>query len=234
MLGLSITAIGLRPIEECKRIFQTLQKPMQLEFLELAIGSPCPVDFEYPSVPLILHDSCLYENNIRKRLDLFRPQTWNIYAEFIASHDVRAVSLHAPLKQKGTQLQLETALSKLQTTLQVPVYVEVMPSCEYWCSSRESLVNFPLLLDVSHILIWHQGDRQKTQQTCLSLIDSQQVGAIHLSNNQGKADTHDLIPEHIWFQEKIPSWKSKYLVTFESLPAKYSAYERLDKQRFRY
>jgi hypothetical protein len=118
--------------------------------------------------------------------------------------------------------------------LQVPVYVEVMPSCEYWCSSRETLVEFPLLLDVSHVLIWHQGDRQKTQQTCLSLIDSQQVGAIHLSENQGQADTHDLIPEHIWFQDAIASWKSKYLVTFESLPAKYSVYERLDKQRFRY
>jgi hypothetical protein len=80
-------------------------------------------------------------------------------------------------------LQLETALSKLQTTLQVPVYVEVMPSCEYWCSSQETLVDFPLLLDVSHILIWHQGDypsgtlrdRKKTQQTCLSLINSQLV-----------------------------------------------------------
>ncbi|MGL5076508.1 MAG: hypothetical protein ACRDBG_11890 [Waterburya sp.] len=233
MLGLSITAIGLRPLEECKRIFQTLQKPMQLEFLELAIGSPCHVDFDYPPVPLILHDSCLYENRIRQKLDPFRPQTWNIYTKFIASHDVRAVSLHAPLKRESTQLQLETALSKLQTTLQVPVYVEVMPSSEYWCSSRESLVDFPLLLDVSHILIWHQGDRKKTQQTCLSLIDSQQVGAIHLSENQGKADTHDLIPEHIWFQNAIASWKSKYLVTFESLPAKYSAYERLDKQRFR-
>jgi hypothetical protein len=215
MLGLSITAIGLRPIEECKRIFQILQQPMQLEFLELAIGSPCPVDFEYPSVPLILHDSCLYENNIRKRLDIFRPQTWKPYAKFIANNDVRAV------------------LSKLQTTLQVPVYVEVMPSFEYWCSSLETLVNFPLLLDVSHVLIWHQGDSQQTQQTCLSLINSQQVGAIHLSHNQGKADTHDLIPEHIWFQDAIALWKSKYLVTYESLPIKYSAYERLDKCRLR-
>lgn len=233
MLGLSITAIGLRPIEECKRIFETLQKPMQLEFLELAIGSPCPMDFEYPSVPLILHDSCLYENNIRNKLDIFRPQTWKPYAKFIANHDVCAVSLHAPLKKEGTQLQLEIALSKLQTTLQVPVYVEVMPSYEYWCSSRESLVDFPLLLDVSHVLIWHQGNRQQTQQTCLSLINSQQVGAIHLSHNQGKADTHDLIPEHIWFQNAIAFWKSKYLVTYESLPIKYSAYERLDKRRWR-
>jgi hypothetical protein len=67
----------------------------------------------------------------------------------------------------------------------------------------------------------------------LSLFASQQVGAIHLSDNRGKADTQDLIPENIWFKEAIALWKTQYIVTYESLPTKYSAYERLDKRRFR-
>jgi hypothetical protein len=67
----------------------------------------------------------------------------------------------------------------------------------------------------------------------LSLLDSQQVGAIHLSDNRGKADTHDLIPENVWFKKAIALWKSRYLVTYESLAIEYSKYGRLDKHRFR-
>ena len=59
MLGLSITAIGLRPFAECVDIFQKLQEPLQLDFLELAIGSNCCTDFDYSGITLILHDPCL-------------------------------------------------------------------------------------------------------------------------------------------------------------------------------
>ena len=78
MLGLSITAIGLRPFRECLSIFKKLQQPMQLDFLELAIGSSCSTDFDYSGIPLILHDSCLYEDGIRKRLNLLHPKTLKV------------------------------------------------------------------------------------------------------------------------------------------------------------
>lgn len=231
MLGLSITAIGMRSIAHCLEIFQTLQTPMKLEYLELAIGSPCAVETAYPQVPLVLHDVCLYQNDRRLRLSLLQPKTWQPYAAFIATHDVRAVSLHPPLQRECTRRELETALTHLQKTLTVPVHVEVMPSMEYWCSSLETLVEHPLLLDVSHVLIWFQGDRTLTEQTCRSLLATKSVGAIHLSHNNGQADAHDLIPVDSWFSDAIAQWSNDYLVTFESLPVRYSTYERLDKRR---
>lgn len=230
MLGLSITAIGMRSITQCLEIFQTLQTPMKLEYLELAIGSPCSVETEYPPVPLVLHDSCLYQNNRRLRLSLLHPKTWQPYAAFIATHDVQAVSLHPPLQRDCTRQQLEIALTQLQKTLAVPVYVEVMPAPEYWCSSMETLAEHPLLLDVSHVLIWFQGNHPLTEQACRSLLAAKSVGAIHLSHNSGQADTHDLIPGDSWFNRAITQWSHDYLVTFESLPVRHSIYERLDKR----
>ncbi len=233
MLGLSITAIGLRSLPDCFTIFDQLRQPLQLDFLELAIGSHCDTDSDYPNVPLILHDSCLYRNGFRCRLMLNQPRSWKPYAEFAATHNVTALSLHAPLRKDYDRLQLEDALKAIEQTVQVPVYVEVMPSPEYWCSSVDTLVDHSLLLDVSHVLIWHQGDQQRTEQTCLELINVDRVKAIHLSHNNGRADAHDLIPTDTWFAPYLSDWKKNYLVTYESLPEAQAAYERLDKHRHR-
>lgn len=230
MLGLSITAIGMRSIDQCLEIFRTLREPMQLEYLELAIGSPCGVEVDYGDTPLILHDSCLYQERMRLRLSPLAPKTWQPYAAFIAAHDVRAVTIHPPLQRDCSRLQLETGLVQMERTLQVPVFVEVMPSAEYWCSSCSTLVDHPLLVDVSHVLIWHGGDALQTQETCLSLLNDRLVGAIHLSHNNGQADAHDLIPESVWFGDRIPTWSTNYFVTYESLPEAQAAYERLDKR----
>ena len=119
----------------------------------------------------------------------------------------------------------------MRKVLQVPVYLEVMPADEYWCSSLETLIDFPLLLNVSHINIWHHGDRNIVQDTCLNLLNSFAVETIHSSHNRGNADTHDLIPDNIWFKDYIEIWSDRYLVTYESQPVKYAAYERLDKCR---
>ena len=231
MLGLSITAIGLRPIQDCLAIFDQLQQPMQLEFLELAIGSHCATELTYPNVPLILHDSCLYHQGYRRRLLLNQPRSWAIYTEFVATHPVAALSLHAPLQRDCSRTELEKSLKSLEQTLQIPVFVEVMPSPEYWCSSPETLVEHPLLLDISHVLIWHQGNQAQTQATCQQLLQTVAVGALHLSHNNGKADAHDLIPANVWFAPYITDWSKRYLVTYESLPEMRSAYERLDKKR---
>ncbi len=89
-----------------------------------------------------------------------------------------------------SQKDLETAMTKMQATLKVPVYLEVMPSAEYLCSSDLTLVDFPLLLDVSHVNIWHRGNSKATQETCLNLLNSFSVGAIHLSHNQGHSRSY--------------------------------------------
>lgn len=231
MKGLSITAIGLRSLPDCLDIFHTLKPSLELDYLELAIGSKCEINSDYPDIPLILHDSCLYDRYFRYKLNPLQPRTWQVYAEFIANHNVLAVSLHPPLKRYCTQKELEAAMNQMQEVLQVPVYLEVMPSSEYWCSSQQTLIDFPLLLDVSHINIWHQGDEITTQETCLNLLNSCTVGAIHLSHNQGRVDSHDLIPNNIWFNAYLAPWNDNYLITYESLPIDYAIYERLDKCR---
>ena len=174
-----------------------------------------------------------YEDGVRKRLNLLRPKSWNVYAEFAAKNDVRAFSLHPPRRNDCSLKELETALLQLEKFIKIPVYIEVMPTEDYWCSSMKTLVNHPLLIDVSHIFIWYVGDINLTQQTCLKLLNSYQVGEIHLSHNKGKADTHDLIPSDVWVYDLIQDWIQNYLVTFESLPVNFSEYERLDKRRYR-
>ncbi len=111
MKGLSITAIGLRGFDECMDIFHTLKSPLKLDYLELAIGSKCEIDRDYPDIPLILHDSCLYEDYFRCKLDPLQPRTWKAYAEFISNQNVLAVSLHPPLKRYCSQKELEVALN---------------------------------------------------------------------------------------------------------------------------
>ncbi len=231
MKGLSITAIGLRSLTECLDIYQTLKSPLKLDYLELAIGSKCEINSDYQSIPLILHDSCLCHRHMRHRLDPLQPRTWKVYSDFISSNNVLALSLHPPLKSYCAQKELEIAMKQMQQSLQVPVYLEVMPNPEYWCSSKQDLIDFPLLLDVSHINIWHQGNETATQENCLTLLDSFTVGAIHLSHNQGQADTHDLIPNNVWFNNYVTEWSDRYFLTYESLPHDYAAYERLDKCR---
>ena len=105
MLELGITAIGLRPIKQCLDIFQTLRAPLQLQFLELAIGSPCGMEIDYGDTPLILHDSCLYQQRMRLRLNPLQPKSWQPYAAFIAEHNVQAVSLHPPLQRDCERLR---------------------------------------------------------------------------------------------------------------------------------
>jgi hypothetical protein len=219
MLGLSISAIGMRPIAECLEIFNLFTPSLQLEYLELAIGSNCRIDYSYPNIPLILHDSCLYEKNHRQILKLSQPETWSVYADFIQQNqNVVAVSIHAPRRWECSRSELEHSLIDLQQILQVPVAVEVMPTGDYWCSSLDNLVDFPLLLDVSHVLIWQQGNWQETEDICDELLRSHDIIEVHLSHNQGIADTHDLIPESVWFDRYITDWRDRYFVTYESLP----------------
>jgi hypothetical protein len=179
---------------------------------------------------LVLHDSCLYESCNRKLLKICCPKTWNTYSDFIQRNgNVMAVSIHAPYRWECSLYELETNVDKLQDFLQVPVFVETMATKSHWCSSLDSLPNSPLLLDVSHVLIWFHGDSIKTEYTCQYIMSKYNVKSIHLSHNGGVSDSHELIPIDAWFNHYIDDWRLSYMVTYESLPSHLYQYQRLDK-----
>ena len=84
------------------------------------------------------------------------------------------------------------------------------------------------MLDLSHINIWHRGDFKQVEETFNSLLSKSK--GIHLSHNDGRNDSHDLIPNGIWFEKLIDRWATTKLVTYESLPHICGMYERLDKK----
>jgi len=230
MIGLSITAIGGRRFEESLEIYTALGEALDCTYLELAIG--CPPSQYLGVQSAVLHDCCLFDvNGKRQPFSLLESNTWLPYKQFCTARHVRAFGFHAPLRTKASLKELHQAVIKLEKYLHIPVMIESMPTPDRWCSDRESCQGLPLLLDVSHVLIWHRGNHPYTAETCFELLPSA-VG-VHLSHNQGWSDDHDLIPEDIWFQEYIPEWSRSLFVTYESLPARFARYERLDKLRLR-
>ena len=238
MFGLSCTAVGLRPLPDVLDIATRLRDPLDLSFLELAIGVTCHVDDDYGPWPLVLHDSCLSEGQpdrpLRLRFDLLTPATWGPYRAFISSHRVMAMSVHAPLRSRTDQRHLEAMVHRCSDHLGVPVIVEVMPEPQRWCSSLDTLPDIPLLVDISHVHIWSRGRAHEALRLTKSILDRHNVAGLHLSHNNGHRDSHDLIPEDVWFAENIDEWLADRLVTWESLPAPFAEFERLDVARHRW
>ncbi len=231
-LGLSCTAVGMRPLGEVLGIIATLREPLELTFLELAVGVTCHVDDEYDGWPLVLHDSCLsggpYHRPLRHRFDLLEPATWKPYQKFIARHNVLAVSAHAPLRSRARQADFERMVGQCADSLGVQVMVEVMPEPQRWCSSLDSLAQVPLLVDVSHVHIWSQGSNHETQRLTERILNQNDVAGFHLSHNDGHRDSHELIPEDVWYADCVDDWLPGRLTTFESLPTLFQEYQRLD------
>jgi hypothetical protein len=126
----------------------------------------------------------------------------------------------------------------LEFLLGIPVCLEVMPSPHYWlsaddfCDQPDALADIPLLLDISHINLWARGHEAEVRRWVEQLLP--QAIAIHLSHNNGRSDSHDLIPAGIWFAAYLAEWHARGLsVTYESLPERFAQYERMDKQRRR-
>lgn len=226
-LGLSITAIGQRPIEECVAIYYQLQQPLGLNYLELAIGSNCELSRIPADIPLVIHDRCLYENGKRLPFSLLKPETWTNYKALLRDRVVFALSVHPPKIDEALAGDIIACRQALEDYMQVPVVLEVMPSSNYWLS-HNNLINVPLLLDLSHINIWHRGVPAQVTATFAALLP--QACAIHISHNNGRNDSHDLIPPGIWFESLIDTWATTMLVTYESLPHTWGKYERLDKR----
>ena len=242
MFGLSATAIGLRSPAQAVAIFEALRGPLELGFYELAIGVINDVDAPYPDVPLVLHDNCLYRGRERLRL---RPEHGfglppeahlRAYLDFIERHNVLCVHVHAGRRDAGTLAEQERYLRRLQARLPVPLYVEVMPTSrlaapQFWASDPQSLPDWPLLLDVSHVKVWCGGDAERTCETVLHLLQHHSVAQLHLSDNDGREDSHDLVPADVWFAPYLADWSRRYPCTWESLPVAYAQYERLDRRR---
>lgn len=229
MRGLSITAIGLRPIEECIAIYRMLQVPLGLDYLELAIGSNCDPNRIPTDIPIVLHDRCLVSSGRRLPFSLLCEETWVPYIRFVEERKVLGMSVHPPKREEASLSAAIRHRDRLESVLGVAVMLEVMPSPVYWCSEGTLPPDAPLLLDVSHVNIWHRGDTNAVCSTIQRLMPM--AKGIHLSHNNGKKDSHDLIPNDIWFTESIGAWSSSLLVTYESLPARFAEFERLDKQR---
>jgi len=231
MIGLSTTAIGMRPLESAIEIYHELQAPLGLEYLELAIGT-CNTLNKIPSeIPLVIHDRALYQGNQRLPFSMMEPDTWVDYRSIIQQRSVIAMSVHPPRLYEAQLEDIQTARTQLEDYLEIPVLLEVMPSDEYHNSKNSVIPTVPLLLDVSHINIWHQANVDAVRRTIDNLLPC--AKGIHLSHNNGVADSHELIPGEIWFNEFIEAWGQSLLITYESLPEAYRAFERLDKQKRR-
>jgi hypothetical protein len=222
----------MRPLHEVLEIAETLRQPLELSFLELAIGVRCHVNDEYGQWPLALHDSCLSGGSLHRparfRFDLLEPGSWKPYKRFIEAHDVVAMSAHAPLRSRVDARSLEQMVRRCSDELGVLVMVEVMPESQRWCSSLDSLIGVPLLVDVSHVHIWSNGLRNDTSRLTRQILENHDVRGLHLSHNDGHRDSHDLIPEDVWFADYIDEWLPGRLTTFESLPEVFHAHARLD------
>jgi sugar phosphate isomerase/epimerase len=117
----------------------------------------------------------------------------------------------------------------LESLLGIPVCLEVMPSPHYWlsaddfCTQSDALSDIPLLLDISHINLWAMGREAEVRRWFERLLP--RSIAIHLSHNNGRSDSHDLIPAGIWFAESVARWHAEGLfVTYESLPEAFGKY----------
>jgi hypothetical protein len=235
MYTLSCTAIGLRPIDECTDIYLNLQHDLNVRGLELAVG--CLVNIEEvfdENLSIYLHDKSLYklDKGIKRRLDFLNPDTHDDIAYFVSRNKVKAISYHGQPKDYMSLKEFDAAIKLLSFNIDRPVWVETMINSNYHYGDFNSIGEHDLLIDISHINLWAKGNHTVTEEMVLSLLNiyGSRVKQIHLSHNNGRSDSHELIPTDIWFKKYLESWSSKYVVTYESLPIEYAEYERLDKK----
>lgn len=235
--GLSCTGIGMRPIETCVEIYHKLQQDLMVNYLELAIGTHITTDRKF-DMPLVLHDRSLYinENDRHRRLDYLKYLD-DVYVvkEFCKNNNVRAISLHPENRRVGLSIgKFDKKIRQIEKILGIPVYVETMYKESDWYNyddlMKGSQCHSKLLVDVSHVNIWTKNNKAHTEDIVYDLLKKYEVGAIHLSDNNGHRDSHDLIKPDVWFYKYLDGWQDKYLVTWESLPIQFAYYERLDKR----
>lgn len=235
--GLSVTGVGMRPIETCVEIYNKLQLELNLDYFELAIGTHITTDIKF-DMPLVIHNQALYikEGERHRRLNYLKYlEDVYILQEFCKLNDVKAISLHPENKSYELSIgKFDKKIKQIEKILDIPVYVETMYKESDWYN-YDDLINgshcgSKLLVDVSHVNIWTKNNKAHTEDIVFDLLKKYEVGSIHLSSNNGSRDSHDLIKSDTWFLKYLNEWSAKYLVTWESLPVKYGYYERLDKR----
>ncbi|ACB54301.1 hypothetical protein cce_4955 [Crocosphaera subtropica ATCC 51142] len=238
MKGLSVTAIGARPLDECLNIFETLKESLGLDFLELAVGSRCDLSKIPKEIPLVIHHRCLFDGLYKLPFSLAQPETWEEYRQRLRDRNVKMISIHPPMRKEITFDDLKRNRDQFESLLGVPVCLEVMPNDAYWLSeddfrtTPDRVIDIPILLDISHLNIWAKGRSALVQEWTERLLP--QAITVHLSHNNGRRDSHDLIPSDIWFNQHIEKWETQGLIlTYESLPESFAKFERDDKQRMK-
>jgi hypothetical protein len=223
MRGLSITSIGKRGITECVNIYQTLEPALHLEYLELAVGSRNDLQL-IPDVNLALHHRCLFDGTYRLPFSLLDKSSWVEYKQRLEGRRLLFFSVHPPERKECEWEDVVRARCELEEYLQIPIAVEIMPAPHYWGYKDDPLTDVPLCFDISHVNLWAEGNAASAMRWVEILYDH--MLEVHLSHNDGKCDSHDMIPEDVWFKDV--EWSAPF-ITYESLPVKWRAYERLDK-----
>lgn len=237
MIGLSTTAIGARPFKECLEIYYRLQSSLKLEYLELAIGSKAVVTEIPNDLPIVIHNDWVYSSDrVRWQLSLDADENWGYYKDLVRTHNILAFSFHFAERQRMPLERVLTRRQELAEYLERPVSLELMPNSKWWGDANDfetgALEGVPLCVDLSHLNIW-AANNATVARDYVQQLESQAV-QYHVSINNGREDSHDLIPKGHWVEQEIERLKSPAtLITYEALPIAYERYERLDKQRRR-
>lgn len=233
MIGLSTTAIGGRGFEACLGIYQELKPKLNLEFLELAIGTRATITKVPTNLPIIIHNDWVYsEDQTRLQAKLMDDRHWDAYKAIVNSHQVLAFSWHFPTRSsKLTLAQILRRRVELEQYLERPFSLELMPTANEFGNLQDwqsgDLAEVPLCVDLSHLNIWAKGN----SELALTYTEQLRPQAVswHVSCNNGYQDQHEVIPEYSWVNQWLKQQSAADLITYEALPIKYAAHQRTDK-----
>jgi hypothetical protein len=234
--GLSTTAIGGRPFNEALAIYEELKPLLNLDYLELAIGTKAVVSMIPHDLPIVIHNDWVYKGYNRLRANLLQDEGWEKYKELTTTHNIVAFSWHFPKREAN--LSLDRILKRrveLEVYLGRPFSLEIMPTKEYFGDYNdhveERLLGVPLCVDLSHLNIWARGK----SKLAIEYLKQLRAGAVcyHVSTNYGFQDSHNLIPKGSWVQNWLNEISPAEFVTYEALPQAYSKFDRIRNNQTR-
>lgn len=258
---LSTTACTGRTFEEFLEIYQILKDPLNLQGLEVAIGIPFTIDdipkIKQADIDTVIwHDAFWF---LEGRKQETYPDTiaryFELHALFSANDiNVPLWSIHPYKSHKPSAVWTDEIYSEFcqenWSNLEYVLPRDNVEDSDYYWQARDFMIcfenmlptapcynnlqavldaNVPFCIDYSHINIWTRNNREQTIIECL--LASRKASEIHLSHNNGRADSHDYIPSDAWFIPYLDLIEKKTrFITYESLPVEFRQYGRLDKK----